>query len=638
MMTPAGALTTLIQFDNNIYNGNYPTKELIQASDGNFYGTTGYSSTGIGGTIFKISTNGTPGGTTFTSLLEFDGVTILGASPNALIEGTDGNFYGTTFAGGVGDDTGTAFMMTPAGALTTLLEFDGSFPQGYYPNSTLVKSGDGSFYGTTKEGGLRIKGDTTGTVYKITPAGVLTTLAVMGSSQGVSPDSPLVQGTDGNFYGTTSEGGAYNNGTFYRITPFRGFTMLHSFGKPNSGIDPPAEPHGALVQGADGSFYGTTTYGGLSGNGTVYKVTTSGVVTPLVDFDGTKIKGSNPYAGLVLGPDGNFYGTTEYGGKEDKGTIFRMTPAGVVKTLVTFLGKGANPEGEMILGSDGNFYGTTVYGGWADAGAIFKMTPAGEMTILVQFADGQGNQGSSPVASLTQGDDGNFYGTTTYGGKDGYGTIFKMTPAGLLTTLVQFTGTAGTKKGYFPLGKLLQGADGNFYGTTENGGNSAYDSGVLFKMTPSGDYSVITILTKSPDPRGVNPQAGLIKGSDGSFYGTMAGGGIGGAGVIYRIRFGPSPKTDFPTAVTQTGVQLNGRVNPRDLSTDVSFEYGTSPTLAGAALVFVGTLPAGSTLVPRSSSITGLTPNTRYYFRILAQDADNPVPQRGLIRAFKTMP
>jgi uncharacterized repeat protein (TIGR03803 family) len=301
------------------------------------------------------------------------------------VQGSDGNFYGTTEYGGTNGNNGTVFQVTPAGALTTLVSFNRT--NGSHPAAGLVQGSDGNFYGTTFGGGA----SGMGTVFQMSPAGVLTTLISFSDSDGAAPLAPLVQGNDGSFYGTTSEGG-------------------------------------------------NLVLNGGAGFGTVFRMTPAGMLTTLVVFNGSN--GGNPAAGLVQGTNGNFYGTTALGGNLSLnggygfGTVFKMTPAGSLTTLVSFnLANGYNPSAGLLQGSDGNFYGTTDGGGAGGGGTVFKMTPAGALTTLVFF---NGANGNNPQASLVQGSDGNFYGTTTYGGANGRGTVFQVTPAGLLTTLVSF--------------------------------------------------------------------------------------------------------------------------------------------------------------------------------------------------------
>ena len=198
---------------------------------------------------------------------------------------------------------------------------------------------------------------------------------------------------------------------------------------------------------------------------------------------------------MEQGSDGNFYGTTRYGGADDKGTVFKMTPAGVLTTLVEFTGAGGDnlgkhPNAALVQGSDGNFYGTTYLGGATDHGTVFKMTPAGVLTTLVEFTGTEGpNIGSAGNAALVQGSDGNFYGTAAFGGADDKGTVFKMTPEGVLTTLFEFGESQAEENGSRPQAALVQGSDGNFYGTAASGG--AGDKGTVFKISPEGVFTTL---------------------------------------------------------------------------------------------------------------------------------------------------
>ena len=254
---------------------------------------------------------------TFTTLASFAGTN--GANPqSSLIQATDGNFYGTTIHGGhnncYGQGCGTIFKITPSGTLTALYSFcsqgscaDGSSPLG------LIQAADGNFYGIANGGGA----NGVGTVFKITTAGSLTTLYSF-CTQSLCTDGeyprPLVQATDGNFYGTTNGGGAYEGGTVFKITPSGTLVTLYSFGSQPNGTDG-ASPQAGLVQATDGNFYGTTQYGGTDGEGTVFKITPSGMLTTLYSFCSQPncADGDNPYDGLVQATDGNFYGTTYFG-------------------------------------------------------------------------------------------------------------------------------------------------------------------------------------------------------------------------------------------------------------------------------------------------------------------------------------
>ncbi len=355
-------------------------------------------------------------------------------------------------------------IASPAQTFTTLVNFD--MTNGADPGTSLIQGTDGNFYGTTFYGGA----NGSGTVFQITAEGALTTLysfcAQSSCTDGANPTAALVQGTDGDFYGTTGFGGVgTGHGTVFKITPSGTLTTLHIFV-----VSDGAVPTAALVQGSDGNFYGTTEYGGSNNLGTVFKMTPAGTLTTLYTFAGTD--GSYPYAGLVQGSDGNFYGTTMDGGTNNLGTVFEITLAGTLTTLHSFNNTdGAYPIGGLAQGADGNFYGTTDDDGPNNYGTVFEITPAGTLTTLHSFNN---TDGAYPEAGLAQGTDGDFYGTTELGGSSGNcsgggcGTVFKMTSTGTLTTLHSFDGTDGA----ITLG-LVQAKNGIFYGATFRGGTSS---------------------------------------------------------------------------------------------------------------------------------------------------------------------
>ena len=205
---------------------------------------------------------------------------------------------------------------------------------------------------------------------------------------------------------------------------------------------------------------------------------TAATLTPLHLFLGGS-DGSQPVAGLVQGSDSNFYGTTSSGGSNEEGVVFRITPTGTYTNLYVFSGHadGGFPEAGLVQGFDGNFYGTTLEGGTNGFGVVFQITTAGTLTTLWQFSNGA--DGSFPEAGLVQGSDSNFYGTTSAGTIKDDGTVFKITSAGTLTTLWQFSGGGD---GGEPAAGLIQASDGNFYGTTSIGGTNS-SSGTVFKIT-----------------------------------------------------------------------------------------------------------------------------------------------------------
>ena len=314
--------------------------------------------------------------------------------------------------------------------------------------------------------------------------------------------------------------------------------ILYSFAGGKNG----ANPYAGLIQGSDGNFYGTTQQGGENNNGTVFKITPQGVKTTFYSFAGGTTDGATPKAGLIQGSDSNFYGTTFRGGAKLKGTVFKLTPQGQETVLYSFAGEkdGEYPYAGLIQDSHGNFYGTTKQGGESGAigyGTVFRITPAGVESPLYSFAGEE--DGAYPTSALIKANDSNFYGTTSRGGGElgtiGSGTVFKITPLGVKTTLYSFVG--GTD-GTFPEAGLIQGSDGNFYGTTSQGGESgANGNGTVFKLTSQGQETVLYRFTGVND--GALPYAGLIQGKDGNFYGTTTKGSNPncpvGCGVVFRI-------------------------------------------------------------------------------------------------------
>jgi uncharacterized repeat protein (TIGR03803 family) len=350
----------------------------------------------------------------------------------ALIQASDASFYGTSYAGGA-SGVGTVFKMNPTtGALTPLHNFSGSPGDGAYPNAGLIQASDGNLYGTTSADGASLSG----TVFRINPTtGMLTLLHSFsgGVNDGAVPSAAaLIQASDGNLYGTTRNGGASGNGTAFRMNPTTGtLTLLHPFaGYPGDGSDPNA----ALIQASDGNLYGTTNAGGASNLGTVFRMNpTTGAVMLLHNFTGYPGDGAHPNAALMQATDGNLYGTTQGGGgASGNGVVFCINPTtGVLTLLHSFTGStgdGAHPDAALIQASDGNLYGTTYSGGASGNGTVFQMNPTdGVLTLLHSFTGSTGD-GANPWGSLIQASDGNFYGTTLYGGSSSAGTVFKIIP------------------------------------------------------------------------------------------------------------------------------------------------------------------------------------------------------------------
>jgi uncharacterized repeat protein (TIGR03803 family) len=399
-----------------------------------------------------------------------------------------------------------------------------------------------------------------------------------------------------------------------------------------------SDPMGSLVQGFDGNFYGTTLFGGtLGGGGTVFKITLSGTLTTLYSFcaySDCLYEGDLPSAGLVLGTDGNFYGTTLGDGANGRGTLFQITPSGNLTTLYNFCAKanckdGGRPEGVLIQATDGNFYGTTSMGGTSSTscsnfgdgcGTVFKITPRGVLTTLYSFCSQVGcADGTFPVAGLVQGSDGSLYGTTEQGGLNGFGTTFKISPSGKFTSLHSFDSSDGD----FPSASLIRGSDRNFYGTTITGGSST--NGTIFKMTPGG--AVATVISFE-GANGADPYSALVQATDGYFYGTTSAGGSGslcnqtdGCGTVFRVNTKGNLTTLYSFCLQMYcpdgAAPTNGLVQGTDgnlygmTNGDDTGSYGTVFRLSLGLSPFVKTLPTsgkvGATVIILGTNLTGST-------------------------------
>ena len=336
-------------------------------------------------------------------------------------------------------------IASPAQTFTSLFTFDGT--NGAYPQAGMVQATNGDLYGTTSAGGA--DGSGWGTIFKITPSGRLTTLHSFAITDGALPYAGLIQASNGNLYGTTNGygGGANGSGTVFKITPSGTLTTLYSFCS-QSGCPDGANPDTGLVQATNGEFYGTTINGGTMGYGTIFKITPSGRLTTLHSFDSFVLFG---FTGLIQATNGYFYGTTGYGGANNAGSVFKMSPSGTLTTLYSFCSQsgcpdGANPGAGLVQASDGNLYGTTAYGGLQNCyepvscGTLFKITPSGTLTTLYSFCSQSGcPDGAYPGAALVQATDGDLYGITFEGGTYNSGTIFKISLDGKLTTLHTFS-------------------------------------------------------------------------------------------------------------------------------------------------------------------------------------------------------
>ncbi|HUD48046.1 MAG TPA: choice-of-anchor tandem repeat GloVer-containing protein, partial [Candidatus Baltobacteraceae bacterium] len=684
---PPTPVAVLYYFDG--MDGGHPFSALAQGTDGNFYGTTEYGGSNGYGTVFRMSTNGT-----LTTLYSFGAANAYPCA--ALVQGADGLFYGTTTEGGT-NDYGTVFSITTNGTLFTLASFNYSVTGGN-PSAALVQGTDGNLYGTAPFGGA----NDYGTVFRMTTNGTLSTLVAFDNANGTVPYAALAQGADGNFYGTTYLGGSYSTGTVFRMATNGTLTTLVSLDGFN------AYPYGALTQGADGNFYGTSEYGGTNDYGTVFSVTTNGTLSTLASFN-YYVTGGYPSAALVQGTDGNLYGTTSSGGTYGTtyfdgtyggGTIFSITTNGILTTLLSFQNtNGLYTQAGLVQGADGYFYGTAPYGGvgfngYYDSGdgVVFRLgaaptttppaivaqpvsqtvpvsgapffsvnatgaaplsyswqrngspiagaTQSGYTTNNVQLVDSgdrfscvisnvygsvissnaaltvingsgalftfDGPDGAYPSASLIQGADGNFYGTTQYGGTNGNGTVFRMTTNGTYSILASLNYYV---TGANPLAALALGADGNFYGTATEGGR--HDEGTVFEITTNG---TLTVLHSFDGSDGAEPSGTLVQGADGNLYGTTYSGGTSGYGTIFRMTTAGTLTTLFTFDYSNGAYPQGALVQGAD-----GYFYGTAP-VGGAN--YAGTVFRTTTNGALTTLLSFNNTNGAYPQAALVQGAD----------------
>jgi uncharacterized repeat protein (TIGR03803 family) len=539
-----------------------------------------------------------------------DGSNVAGG----LIQGSDGYFYGTAMTGGAIASAGIVYKVSPLGQVAVIHSFaDGSVANdGRNPMGSLVQGTDGNFYGTTSSGGSA----SSGTIYKITAQGQVTILHSFGDGSvardGISPKTGLTQGSDGNFYGTTSVGGATSSGTLFRITPAGGYTILHSFGQAgvaNDGQIPQSSP----IQGSDGNFYGTTTDGGSAGEGVVYKITPQGALTILHSFgDGSVVNdGQNPATSVVQASDGNLYGTTYNGGIVGAGTLFKITTKGVLTILHQFedgsvVNDGGAPAGGLALGRDGNFYGITQFGGGSfGVGVIFRSSPQGQITLLHTFGDGTvvpDGIPNSEFIGLIQASDGSFFGTTPLGGSAGQGTIFRLLPGlSLITSSTGVSGTQNVPVRYsttatnaptafaavnLPPGLSIDGTTGVISGTPTSSGNfsssltitNAAGSSTFtleFSFLPLPSPAVTSILYAFGSVGNTFTYATKASNNTTSYSATgLVGTGLSidpGSGIISGT---PTTVGTFPVAITPTNA-----TGPGNAATVTIQIYATPPAL-----------------------------------------------------------
>jgi len=558
----SGHQTVLYSFTGGADGGN-PVGGVISDSAGNLFGTTYYGGSANMGVVYKLDATGQE-----IVLHTFTG-SADGANPSAgVIRDSSGNLYGTTVNGGK-YKSGVVYKVDASGVETVLHTFAAT-TMGTHPNAGVIRDSAGNLYGTTATaidlaagtilGGVVYKLDTTGKetvlyslssaaetiysgvfrdsagdlygtvsfgtagglgeVFMLNPAGQATVLySFSGVSDARIPHAPVITDSAGNLYGTTVY---YNTGTdtgaVFKLDAAGQETLLHIFTGGADGGDP-----GCVIRGADGNLYGAAFSGGASGLGVVYKLDTAGQQTVLHSFTGPD--GAGPI-GVIRDSAGALYGTTYNGGTSNIGVVFKLDTAGTLTVLHNFANTdGRHPNAGVIRDSQGNLYGTTSYGGAANSGVVFKLDKAGNYTILYSFTGGA--DGFLPNAGVILDAGGNLYGTTTLGGAANMGVVFKLDTTGHETVLYSFTGGADGGQPY--AGVIIDSA-GNLYGTTNQGGK--WGGGVVYKVDTASHETVLHAFTGGVD--GAFPWAGVTRDSEGTFYGTAAGGGAG-SGVVFEL-------------------------------------------------------------------------------------------------------
>ena len=418
---------------------------------------------------------------------------------------------------------------------------------------------------------------------------------------GWEPYSTVTQATDGNFYGTASGGIGYP-GNIFRMTPGGEITNVYTFICTQTHCDNGAFPTTPPIMHPDGNLYGVTF-------STFYKLTLSGNLKTLYSFG--QPGNWQPPTGIILGSDGNFYGTTEFGSNDTDGIVFRMTPAGQYTELYQFCSQincadGSTPLYPPVLGDDGNLYGTTLSGGANSGGVIYQLTPSGEYSVLHNFcSNANGNpcpDGSSP-ATIAKDADGNFVGTTIEGGANQYGVVFKITPGGQYSVLNSFS-SASAMFGW-PGSQLTLASDGNLYGTLDGGGSGSWapkTRGAIYRVSPNGEFTPLDAFCECGHGTGFNPIGGVFQGTDGNLYGTTAMGGIGpntnedwGYGTVFQYASGLGPIVETVPAAGKAGQKVLILGNHLTGTTGVMFNGVQASFTVVSDTYIKATVPAGAT-------------------------------------------
>lgn len=517
-------------------DGSFLGAGLVQASDSTLYGATQGTPGGGGGTIFKIN----PDGSGFEVLRRFAASGADPTGPEAeLLEGTDGALYGVTRFGGISgggiSGAGIVFKLNKDGTgYTVVHQFNPSALDGEAPVAALLQATNGQFYGVTMSGSA----GGGGALFRFTVDGggyvVLRHFSATGGD-GAFPSAGLAAGNSNELYGVTSSSGPWGRGAVFSVSPDGvNYRLLHVF---EPGMGNSSKPVGRLIVEPDGRLFGVTEAGGSSGYGTIFSVTNEGAdCTVLHSFSSDNIDGLNPAAGLISGGDNALYGTTRVGGTNSTGTVFKINKDGSGYVVLYNFGTGSvdgrNPTSSLVEASDGMLYGTTKIGGGADSGSIFKINKNGSGYALIHSFETNGIDGKTPVVALVEASDGALYGTTQVGGTNGVGTVFRLMKNGSTYSVIHHFQTNGID-GEKPIAALVEWRDGWLYGTTEFGGQ--FRNGTVFKLKKDGTgYGIVFSVTGSSS-NSQYPSAELTEGADGNLYGVSRRAGLRNLGTLFRL-------------------------------------------------------------------------------------------------------
>ncbi len=543
-----------------------PSSSLVESTAGSYVATTHEGGRYDKGTLYRVSANGNAADSAI--LYHFGGNNGAGEAPSTgLSKGLDGKLYGTTLRGGEGG-YGTVFRADAAGRVETLVSFTGAAGNrlGAVPAGILAHS-DGNFYGLTAAGGRTGNG----TIFKLTSAGMFTTLVEFSDATGVAkgrePVGTLV-GNGTNLYGVTKYGGTAGNGVVFRLTTSGSFTVMAEFsGQTGSKLGASARA-GLYLNPTDSALYGVTEYGGSSDFGTAFKLTTAAtpVFTTLHQFSDST--GSQPSTPLVKGPDGGLFGCVNAGGTAGLGGVYRLSTSGGYALLTSFTGEqgaapGAAPKAGLVVGGDGQLWGTTSSGGAGQQGAVFKISTSGQFTSLVNFTSELGwGPSSAPVATA----DGSWLMGMRHGGRHGVGTLTRLRDA-VVSPLVSFDSTIGE----CPQGDLVE-AGGVCHGYAAEGGASGL--GAIWKYDTSGRLSSLTSFTTVS---GVSGDGGIVPSADGQLLVTLRGGGPSSYGTVCKVGSNGS-RTRLASFTGRAGALKGGKPRGRVLRRQDGWVFGATET------------------------------------------------------------